>query len=83
LISDPFEGSSVGFSIQWNRTGEHQMTEGAKLVTSKPDIEDRECAEEPADTNRPVALVGVSHQHLENQQGRETKSEKSNKNDEE
>ena len=50
------------------------MTEGAKLVTSKPDSEDRD-EKQALDTNRPVALVGVSHEHLENQQG-ETKSDK-------
>jgi hypothetical protein len=49
------------------------MTEGAKLVTSEPDP-DREVADEPLDTNRPVALPGVSHEHLENQQNGESKS---------
>jgi len=56
--------------------GEHQMAEGAKLVTSEPDIPDREVADEPLDTNRPVALPGVSHEHLENQQNGESKSDK-------
>jgi hypothetical protein len=52
------------------------MTEGAKLVTSEPDIADKEVADEPLDTNRPVALPGVSHEHLENQQNGESKSDK-------
>jgi hypothetical protein len=52
------------------------MTEGAKLVTSKPDVPDKEVAGEALDTNRPVALPGVSHEHLENQQGGETKCDK-------
>ena len=50
------------------------MTEGAKLVTSEPDIP--EVAEETADTKRPVALSGVSHEHLDSQQNEETKSNK-------
>jgi hypothetical protein len=57
------------------------MTEGAKLVTSQPDIPDREVAEEGVDTNRPVALVGVSQEHLESQQSGEAKSEKGDKSD--
>lgn len=51
------------------------MTEGAKLVTGNPDIEDRD-EEETVDINRPVALVGVSHEHLKSQQSGETKSDK-------
>ena len=50
------------------------MTEGAKLVTSEPDIP--EVADETADTKRPVALSGVSHEHLDSQQNEETKSNK-------
>lgn len=56
------------------------MTEGAKLVIDKPDVPDKELAGEALDTNRPVALPGVSHEHLENQQGGEPKCDK---NDEE
>lgn len=51
------------------------MTDGAKLVTSAPDTDDRD-EKETLHTNRPVALVGVSHQHLENQESAETKSDK-------
>jgi hypothetical protein len=50
------------------------MTEGAKLVISEPDIP--EVADETADTKRPVALPGVSHEHLDSQQSEETKSNK-------
>jgi hypothetical protein len=50
------------------------MTEGTKLVTSKPDVP--EVADETADTTRPIALPGVSHEHLENQQSGDTKSNK-------
>ena len=52
------------------------MTEEATLVTSEPDIPDREVADEPLDTKRPVALPGVSHEHLDSQQSEETKSNK-------
>ena len=41
------------------------MAEGAKLVTSEPDIPEREVADEPLDTKRPVALSGDTHEHLE------------------
>jgi len=57
--------------------GEHQMTEEAKIVTSTPETETKDQDEKkPLDTNRPVALPGVSHQHLENQQGVDTKTDK-------
>jgi len=39
------------------------MTEGAKLVTSEPDSP--EVGEKSGDTKLPVALPGVSHEHLE------------------
>jgi hypothetical protein len=50
------------------------MTKGAKLVASEPDIPN--VADETADTKRPVALPGVSHEHLDSQQSEETKSNK-------
>jgi hypothetical protein len=50
------------------------MTEGAKLVISEADIP--EVADATADTKRPVALPGVSHEHLDSQQSEETKSNK-------
>ena len=50
------------------------MAEGAKLVTSEPDIPEAE--EETGDTKRPVALLGVSHEYLDSQQSEETKSNK-------
>ena len=52
------------------------MTEGAKLVTSEPDSPEREVSDEPLDTSRPVALSGDTHEHLENQQNGESKSDK-------
>jgi hypothetical protein len=64
-----------GFGIQSTRTGDHQMAESAKPVTSNRDREDRD-EKKPLDTNRPVALAGLSRQHLDNQQGGETKSDK-------
>ena len=54
------------------------MKQEAKLVTSTPEPEKEE--KKPLDTNRPVALPGLSRQHLENQQGRETNDDQ-NKND--
>jgi hypothetical protein len=50
------------------------MTEGAKLVTSEPDVP--KVPDETADTKRPVALPGVSHEHLNSQKTEETKSDK-------
>jgi hypothetical protein len=52
------------------------MTEGAKLVTSEPDVP--KVPDETADTKRPVALPGVSHEHLNSQKTEETKSDKTN-----
>lgn len=52
------------------------MAEGAKLVISDPDIPDKEVAKEGLDTTRPVALVGVSHEHLHSEQNGESKSNK-------
>ena len=47
------------------------------MLTSEPDSPEREVSDEPLDTNRPVALSGDTHEHLENQQIGESKSNKS------
>lgn len=52
------------------------MTGETKLVTSKQDAEDTD-KKKPVDTKLPVALPGVSHEHLEDQGGGEAKNEKS------
>jgi len=50
------------------------MTEGAKLVTGKPDT--TEVVRKTGDTKRPIALVGVSHQHLDSQESEENNCDK-------
>lgn len=48
------------------------MKRETKLVTSTPDVDCKD-KKQPLDTNRPVALSGLTRQHLENQGGGGTK----------
>ena len=58
---------SVSNKVEWEQC---PMTVETKLVTSTPDREDEDRSEKkPLDTNRPVALSGLTQQHLENQDG--------------